>query len=97
MGFNDDACKWMDDELKKDKEFIMKLIKEKLIHYSTFIKHISSHFKPDKDIILAFLQNVYTWNFEDAYKTLHDWIDDTLKDDKEFMRKIIDYKKKNKT
>lgn len=97
MGFYDDACIWMDDELKKDKEFIMKLIKDKLITYNTFIEEISSYFKSDKDIILTFLQNVYTWNFEDAYKTLHDWIDDTLKDDKEFMRKIIDYKKKNKT
>ena len=48
----------MDDELKKDKEFIMELIKEKLISYDTFIKEISSYFKSDKDIILSFLQNV---------------------------------------
>jgi len=89
MGFIDDACIWMDDELKKDKEFIMKLIKEKLIHYDTFIKEISSHFKSDKDIILAFVQN-----FEDVYKTAFDWIDETLKDDKELMKKLIDCVKK---
>jgi hypothetical protein len=71
----------------------MKLIKEKLITYKIFIEEISSHFKSDKDIILAFLQNVNIWDFEDAYKTLHDWIDNTIKDDKEFMRKIIDYEK----
>ena len=94
LGFNDKACEWMDDELKKDKEFIMKLIKEKLIHYSTFTKHISSHFKADKDIILALLQNVYTWTFVNAYKTVFEWIDDTVKEDKEFMKKIMDYKKK---
>ena len=94
MGFYDDACIWMDDELKKDKEFIMELIKKKFIHYDTFIKEISSHFKSDKDIILAFLQNVHTWNFEDAYKTLHDWIDDTVKEDKEFMKIVMDYEKK---
>ena len=94
MGFYDDACIWMDDELKKDKEFIMKLIKEELISYENFIKEVSSYFKSDKDIILAFLQNVNIWDFEEAYKTLLDWIDDTIKDDEEFMRKIIEYEKK---
>lgn len=84
----------MDDDLKKDKEFIMELIKKKLINYDTFIKEISSHFKSDKDIILAYLQNVNIWSFEDTYKTLDDWIDETLKDDKEFMKKLIDYEKK---
>lgn len=96
MGFDDDACIWMDDELKKDKEFIMELIKKKLINYDTFIKEISSHFKSDKDIILAFLQNVkiFSCRCEDVYKTLFDWIDETLKDDKEFMKKLIDCEKK---
>ena len=75
MGFYDDACIWMDDELKKDKEFIMELIKKKLISYDTFIKEISSHFKSDKDIILAFVQNGNIWCFKDVYKTAFDWID----------------------
>ena len=94
MGFYDDACIWMDDELKKDKEFIMELIKEKLISYDTFIKEISSHFKSDKDIILAFVQYENIWCFEDVYKTRFDWIDETLKDDKELMKKLIDCVKK---
>ena len=86
--------KWMDEELKKNKEFIMELIKEGLINTKNFIKEISSHFKSDKDIILAFLQNVDTWNFKRAYKSLFDWMDDTIKDDEEFMKKLIDCEKK---
>lgn len=30
MGFFDDACIWMDDNLKKDKVFIMELLKKNL-------------------------------------------------------------------
>ena len=82
--------------IKKNKEFIMELIKEGLITTKNFIKEISSHFKSDKDIILAFLQNVkiFSCRCEDVYKTLFDWIDETLKDDKEFMKKLIDCEKK---
>jgi len=94
MGFYDDACIWMDESLKKDKEFVMELIKKKFIHCDTFIKECSSYFKADKDIILAFVQNINRWDFEKAYKknkSLFDWIDDTIKDDKEFMKKIVGY------